>query len=114
MSGKDPEERTEVRKTGTISRARVHERVKTMRMLAEKKNTRYQAAMTLGRSIKQIGRLLKSYLELGEEGLAHKLCGKPSNHCKDDERKREVLVGYLEHYAKHSLAPILAAYQLKE
>ena len=52
------------------------EKIETIKMVIDGRITRKEAGFKLKKSLRQIGRLKKIYLEEGENGLIHKNRGK--------------------------------------
>ena len=66
----------------------------------------------LGKSTRQVRRLLEALREHGDRAVVHGLRGKPSNHKADDDLKKAVLDAYAKHYP--DFGPTLAAEKLAE
>src|SRR5689334_7192609 len=67
------------------------ERFKVLERLKAKKIKQIDAAKLLGRSERQVRRLMKRYLEDGAKGLTSRLRGKPGNHQLPKKLKSEAL-----------------------
>jgi transposase len=68
------------------------------------------AAVRLGKSTRQVRRLLAALKEQGDRAVIHGLTGKPSNHSRPDELKKAALDAYARFYP--DFGPTFAAEKL--
>jgi Helix-turn-helix domain len=73
-------------------------RLEVMSLVRDKKVSLAKGAALLNLSVRQCRRVWKRYREVGDGGLVHGLCGKPSNHAVKASLKRSVLKRYVERY----------------
>lgn len=76
------------------------------------KITQIAAAVILGLSERQVGRLVKAVRKEGERGIVHKSRGRPSNHKLSEDVRGKIIELYKEQY--HDFGPTLATEKLKE
>ncbi len=87
-------------------------RLKVVQSAIEKRTTQKMAAVMLGRSERQIRRLVKAVREKGEAGIIHGARGRPSPRRFRYELREKVLSLYRERYP--DFGPTLAAEKLLE
>lgn len=87
-------------------------KLKVIQDAISQKITQVAAALILGLSERQVGRLVKAVRKEGERGIVHKSRGKESNRKIVDEVREVVLRLYREQY--HDFGPTLATEKLKE
>ena len=87
-------------------------RVHVLRQTMEQKLTQVQAGTLLGLTTRHIRRLIERVEQAGDQGLAHRGRGKPSNRRIPDKVKTTVLTLYEKQYA--DFGPTLAAEKLAE
>src|SRR3990172_2707887 len=87
-------------------------RVHVIRQTMEKKLTQVQAGTLLGLTTRHIRRLIERVEQAGDQGLAHRGRGKPSNRRIPDTVKAMVLKLYEKRYG--DFGPTLAAEKLAE
>ena len=87
-------------------------RVETLAQLQARRLAVAEAAALLGRSRRQVFRLLRRYRSLGPAGLASRQRGRPSNHRLPDAIREAALRLVRERYA--DFGPTLAAEKLAE
>jgi hypothetical protein len=87
-------------------------RVHVIRQTMEKKLTQVKAGTVLGLTTRHIRRLIERVEQAGDQGLAHRGRGKPSNRRIPDKVKITVLTLYEKRYA--DFGPTLAAEKLAE
>ena len=66
-------------------------RIKILEQIGEKTITVVEGSEAIGISIRQTYRILKRYREEGDEGVIHRLRGKPSNRGYPNELKEQVI-----------------------
>lgn len=69
-------------------------RIKVLQQLTSKQITNQQAADKLGLTVRQIQRLKKTYIELGDKAVIHKLKGKPSGRAYSQELRDYIVELY--------------------
>ena len=74
--------------------------------------TRREASQRLSISGRQLKRILSRYRTLGDAGLIHKNRNRRSNRGATEEKKRQVLAIYQEHYA--GFGPTFASEKFEE
>jgi len=72
--------------------------LKILHPVLQGQRTQAEAARLLGRSTRQVRRLLRRLQQGGDQALVHGLRGKPSNHRPDAAFKRRVLAAYRRRY----------------
>src|SRR4051794_4401893 len=82
----------------------------TLKAVLMGKTSQADAAVHLGRSTRQVRRLLEALREHGDKAVVHGLSGKPSNHKADDDFRKRVLGAYAKHYS--DFGPTFAAEKL--
>ncbi len=87
-------------------------RVSVLRQTMEQTLTQVQAGTLLGLTPRHIRRLIERVAQGGDQGLAHRGRGKPSNRRIPDKRKTMVLELYAQRYG--DFGPTLAAEKLTE
>ena len=87
-------------------------KLKVIQEAIRKKITQIAAAVILGLSERQVGRLVNGVRKEGERGIVHKSRGRPSNHKLSEDVKGKTIWLYKEQY--HDFGPTLAAEKLKE
>jgi Helix-turn-helix domain len=87
-------------------------RVHVIRQTMEKKLTQIQAGTVLGLTTRHIRRLIERVEQAGDQGLAHRGRGKPSNRRIPDTVKAMMLKLYAQRYG--GFGPTLAAEKLAE
>ena len=87
-------------------------RVHVIRQTMEQKLTQVQAGTVLGLTTRHIRRLIERVEQAGDQGLAHRGRGTPSNRRIPDTVKRKVLTLYEKRYG--DFGPTLAAEKLAE
>jgi hypothetical protein len=87
-------------------------RVHVLRQTREKKLTQVQAGTVLGLTTRHIRRLIERVEQAGDQGLAHRGRGKPSNRRIPDKVKTTVLTLYETRYG--DFGPTLATEKLAE
>lgn len=85
-------------------------RVHVIRQVLAKQLTQHEAGEALGVTTRQIRRLSHRLRADGDQGLAHRSRGKPSNRRKPAAFKQQVLTLYTRHYG--DFGPTLAVEQL--
>lgn len=73
-------------------------RIKILEKIGEKTITVGEGSEAIGISIRQTYRILKRYREEGDEGVIHRLRGKPSNRGYPNELKEQVIGIYRKSY----------------
>lgn len=73
-------------------------KLEVIKKIISKEMTKVEGSNELDLSIKQVNRLIKRFLEEGEEGLMHKSRGKESTKKIDSSIKEEILKVYDEEY----------------
>jgi len=71
-----------------------------------------EASEQLGLGTRQVRRLIKRYLEEGEQGMAHKLRGQESNRAYDRGFRENIIKIYEERY--NDFGPVFASEKLEE
>ncbi|MDF0665606.1 MAG: ISNCY family transposase [Nitrospira sp.] len=87
-------------------------RVHVIRQVVGKQITQVNAGALLGLTARQVRRLLRRVEQEGDEGLVHRVRGKPSNRRIPEQRKAKALQLYEERYG--DFGPTLAAEKLAE
>ena len=87
-------------------------RVHVIRQTMEKTLTQVKAGTVLGLTTRHLRRLIERVEQAGDQGLAHRGRGKPSNRRIPDKRKAMVLQLYEQRYA--DFGPTLATEKLAE
>ncbi len=95
-----------------IMRVKELRRVPVIRHVMEQKMTQVQAGALLGLSTRQVRRLIERVEQEGDQGLAHRGRGKPSNRRMPEKVKATVLTLYAQRYG--DFGPTLAAEKLIE
>ena len=75
----------------------------TIKMLVDGEITRKEASLKLGKSLRQVDRMKKIYLEKGENGLIHKNRGKKNLNKISDTIISEIETLYLDEYYDYNL-----------
>jgi len=101
-----------VREDRVIMSVKELRRVHVIRQTMEKKLTQVQAGTVLGLTPRHIRRLLERVEQAGDQGLAHRGRGKPSNRRIPDTVKATVLTLYEQRYG--DFGPTLATEKLAE
>ena len=101
-----------VREDRVIMRVKELRRVSVIRHTMEKKLTQVKAGTLLGLTTRHIRRLIKRVEEEGDQGLAHRGRGKPSNRRIPETIKAKTLRLYAQRYG--DFGPTLAAEKLAE
>ncbi len=87
-------------------------RLYVIQQVIERKIRQRQAAELVGRSVRQIRRLVRRIRQAGPRGIGHRLRGRRSNRRHADALKPRVLALYRAHYA--DFGPTLAREKLAE
>jgi hypothetical protein len=87
-------------------------RVHVIRQTREKKLTQVQAGIVLGLTPRHIRRLIERVAQAGDQGLAHRGRGKPSNRRIPEKVQTKALTLYAQRYG--DFGPTLAAEKLAE
>ena len=95
-----------------IMRVKARRRVHVLRQTREKTLTQVQAGTVLGLTPRHIQRLLARVAQAGDQGLAHRGRGTPSNRRLPDTVTAKALALYAQRYG--DCGPTLAAEQLAE
>src|SRR3990167_4607032 len=95
-----------------IMRVQKLRRVHVLRQTREQKLTQVKAGTLLGLTTRHIRRLIERVEQAGDQGLAHRGRGTPSNRRIPDKRKAMALQLYEKRYA--DFGPTLAAEKLAE
>ena len=85
-------------------------RAHVIRQTMEKKLTQVQAGTVLGLTTRHVRRLIERVAQAGDQGLAHRGRGKPSNRRLPEKLKTKALTLYEKQYG--DVGPTLAAEQL--
>lgn len=101
-----------VREDRVIMSVKELRRVHVIRQTMEQKLTQVEAGILLGLTTRHIRRLIKRVAQAGEQGLAHRGRGKPSNRRIPDKVKVMMLTLYEKRYG--DFGPTLAAEKLAE
>jgi hypothetical protein len=101
-----------VREDRVIMSVKELRRVHVIRQTMEQKLTQVQAGTLLGLTTRHIRRLIKRVEQAGDQGLAHRGRGKPSNRRIPDKVKLMMLKLYEKRYG--DFGPTLAAEKLAE
>ena len=101
-----------VREDRVIMSVKELRRVHVIRQTMEKKLTQVQAGTMLGLTTRHIRRLIARVAQAGDQGLAHRGRGKPSNRRIPDKVKAMMLKLYEQRYG--DFGPTLAAEKLTE
>src|SRR3970040_491112 len=101
-----------VREDRVIMSVKELRRVSVIRQTMEKKLTQVKAGTLLGLTPRHIRRLIERVEQAGDQGLAHRGRGTPSNRRIPDKRKAMALQLYEKRYA--DFGPTLAAEKLAE
>src|SRR5260370_12326751 len=72
--------------------------LKIMHAVLQGQRTQAEAARLLGKSTRQVRRLLRKLETGGEAALVHRLRGRPSNHRPDPRQRRAILDAYRRRY----------------
>src|SRR5580658_8749638 len=86
--------------------------LKVMGMVLAGKRTQVEAARLIGRSERQIRRVLKRLKAEGDVGVIHRLRGRPSNNLSDQSERQRAIALCRSRYA--GFGPTLAAEKLSE
>ncbi len=84
----------------------------TLKPVLEGTRTIAQAARLLELSTRQVRRIVRRLREHGDQGIVHRLRGKPSNRAIDPNSRQAILDRYREQY--HDFGPTLACEKLRE
>lgn len=87
-------------------------KLKVIQDAISKKITQIAAAVILGLSERQVGRLVNAVRKEGERGIVHKSRGRPSNRKLSEDVRVKIIELYKEQY--HDFGPTLATEKLKE
>ena len=101
-----------VREDRVIMSVKELRRVHVIRQTMEKQLTQVQAGVVLGLTTRHIRRLIERVVQAGDQGLAHRGRGKPSNRRIPDKVKAMMLKLYEQQYG--DFGPTLAAEKLAE
>jgi len=101
-----------VREDRIIMSVKELRRVHVIRQTMEQKLTQVEAGIVLGLTTRHIRRLIKRVAQAGDQGLAHRGRGKPSNRRIPDKVKVMMLKLYEQRYG--DFGPTLAAEKLTE
>ena len=101
-----------VREDRVIMSVKELRRVSVIRQTMEKKLTQVKAGALLGLTPRQIRRLIERVAQAGDQGLAHRGRGKPSNRQIPEQVKTKALKLYEKQYG--DFGPTLAAEKLAE
>ena len=101
-----------VREDKVIMSVKELRRVHVIRQAMEKKLTQVQAGILLGLTPRHIRRLIERVAQAGDQGLAHRGRGKPSNLQIPEPVKTKALTLYEQQYG--DFGPTLAAEKLAE
>jgi hypothetical protein len=101
-----------VREDRVIMSVKELRRVHVIRQTREKKLTQVKAGALLGLTPRHIRRLIARVAQAGDQGLAHRGRGKPSNRQIPEPVKTKALTLYEKQYG--DVGPTLAAEQLAE
>jgi len=101
-----------VREDKVIMSVKELRRVHVIRQAMEKKLTQVQAGILLGLTPRHIRRLIARVAQAGDQGLAHRGRGKPSNRQIPEPVKTKALTLYEQQYG--DFGPTLAAEKLAE
>ena len=101
-----------VREDRVIMSVKELRRVHVIRQAMEKKLTQVQAGILLGLTPRHIRRLIERVAQAGDQGLAHRGRGKPSNRQIPEPVKTKALTLYEQPYG--DFGPTLAAEKLAE
>lgn len=101
-----------VREDKVIMSVKELRRLHVIHQVMEKKITQVEAGGLLGLTDRQVRRISKRVLAVGDGGLAHRSRGKPSNRAMDGAIKARVLKAYGTTYA--DFGPTLASEKLLE
>jgi hypothetical protein len=82
-----------------------------LKSVLSKHRSQAQAAAMLGKSSRQVRRLLKALTDKGDGAVVHGLKGRPSNHKAHDHFRKAVLDAYAKHYP--DFGPTFAAEKLQ-
>jgi hypothetical protein len=89
---------------------RERDRLKVMAPVLDGKRKQAEAARLLRRTVRQVRRIQRRLESEGDEGVVHRLRGRPSNNQTDAEVRRSILARYRERYL--GFGPTLAAEKL--
>ena len=101
-----------VREDRVIMSVKEHRRVSVIRQTREKKLTQVKAGTLLGLTPRHIRRLIERVAQAGDQGLAHRGRGKPSNRQIPEKVQTKALTLYAQRYG--DVGPTLAAEKLAE
>ena len=101
-----------VREDRVIMSVKALRRVHVIRQTMEKKLTQVKAGALLGLTPRHIRRLLARMAQAGDQGLAHRGRGRPSNRRIPDKVQTKALTLYAQRYG--DFGPTLAAEKLTE
>ena len=87
-------------------------RLYVIQQVVERKVRQRQAAELVGRSVRQIRRLVRRVRQDGPRGIGHRLRGRRSNRCVPERLRQRVVRLYQAHYA--DFGPTLAREKLAE
>ena len=88
------------------------DRLKVMAPVLTGERTQAEAGRLLKRSVRQVRRIQRRLESEGDEGVIHKLRGRPSNRQKDPELRRAVLEAFRQRY--HDFGPTFASEKLAD
>src|SRR3989442_339682 len=88
------------------------DRLKVLYGVIQGERTQKEAARLLRLTTRQVRRLLRRLEELGDQGLIHRLRGRPSNRQLEAELRQQVLSEYQRCY--QGFGPTLASEKLAE
>jgi transposase len=86
--------------------------LKIIHTVLQGQRTQAEAARLLGKSTRQVRRLLRKLESGGDAALVHRLRGRPSNHRPDPRKRRAILDAYRQRYA--DFGPTFASEKLAE
>ena len=101
-----------VREDRVIMSVKEHRRVSVIRQTREKKLTQVKAGTLLGLTPRHIRRHIERVAQAGDQGLAHRGRGKPSNRQIPEKVQTKALTLYAQRYG--DVGPTLAAEKLAE
>ena len=101
-----------VREDRVIMSVKALRRVSVIRQTMERKLTQVKAGTLLGLTPRHIRRLIERVAQAGDQGLAHRGRGKPSNRQIPEQVKTKALKLYEKQYG--DFGPTLAAEKLAE
>jgi transposase len=86
--------------------------LKVVSQVVTGKRSQVEASRLLGKSVRQVRRIVRRLESEGDEGVIHRLRGRPSNHRCSSELRGSVLQAYRTDYA--DFGPTLASEKLSE